>query len=247
MRIKRRAPQRRAAARNERIGRAHAPQIVHQAKRGIVAHGEPIDIGHRQRKSGALQQSAEFAQIGERRNARRERRLRSRFRRRRRIGAARSASRRRASAAINKPSGFERAANLHQRAGQIVDELQRQRRHHEIERAVAKRQRLLVGGDIMRRLRSAGRAAAVGSRSAARSCRSSPERASAARTASPGVPRSTRKSKAAHHRRRADPRDRRPRGRAKTSPAPNAARAAAAADERAIENQRALRRRTFQP
>ena len=43
--------------------------------------------------------------------------------------------------------GLERAADLDERARQIVDELQRQRRHHEIERAVAERQRFLVGGD----------------------------------------------------------------------------------------------------
>ena len=50
----------------------------------------------------------------------------------------------------------ERAANLDERAGQIVDELQRQRRHHEIERAVAERQRLLVGRDRQRSPACAG-------------------------------------------------------------------------------------------
>ena len=36
---------------------------------------------------------------------------------------------------------------MHQRARQVVDVLQRQRRDHEIERSVAERQRFLVGGD----------------------------------------------------------------------------------------------------
>ncbi len=40
---------------------------------------------------------------------------------------------------------LERAAHLRQSAGQIVDELQRQERHDEIERAIGERQRFLVG------------------------------------------------------------------------------------------------------
>ena len=43
--------------------------------------------------------------------------------------------------------GLERAANLQQRSGQVVDALQREPRDDEIEDAVAKRQRLFVGGD----------------------------------------------------------------------------------------------------
>src|SRR5258708_30670522 len=46
--------------------RAHAAQVVHQAEHGIVAHGDAVDVGDRQRKAGALQQGTEIAQIGER-------------------------------------------------------------------------------------------------------------------------------------------------------------------------------------
>ena len=46
------------------------------------------------------------------------------------------------------PVGFERAAHLHERAGQIVDELQRQRRDHEVERILPQRQRFRVGDDL---------------------------------------------------------------------------------------------------
>ena len=41
------------------------------ANSGIVAHGQPFTVDHRQGKARALQQRTEFAHIGERRNARR--------------------------------------------------------------------------------------------------------------------------------------------------------------------------------
>ena len=59
------------------------------------------------------------------------------------LGEAVSADHRRQ----EQPIRLQRAADLDQRARQIVDELQRERRHHEIERAIGKRQRLLIGGD----------------------------------------------------------------------------------------------------
>ena len=98
------------------------------------------------RKSGALQQRAEFAQIGERRDARRDAAFDLAFgcaKDLAQFGKRVAADQRGKKQAV----GLQRAADLHERAGQIVDELQRQRRHDEIERAVAKRQRLLVGDD----------------------------------------------------------------------------------------------------
>ena len=142
----RRAPQRRAAALDQRIGRAHAAQIVHQRERRGVAHGDAVDVGDRQREARALQQRAEIAQIGERRDARRDAALDlglGRGERLAQLGQAFAADHRRQ----EQPVRLERAADLDQRARQVVDELQRQRRHHEIERAVAERQRLLVGDD----------------------------------------------------------------------------------------------------
>jgi hypothetical protein len=50
---------------------------------------------------------------------------------------------------------LERAADLDQRAGQIIHKLQRQRGHHQIERAVGERQSFLVGGDSLSELREA--------------------------------------------------------------------------------------------
>ena len=126
----------------------------------------PVHVGDRQRKARALQQRAEIAQVGERRDARRHAAfdfglgLRERLTQ---FGQAVAADHRGEEQAV----GLERAANLDQRARQIVDELQGQRRHHEIERGVAKRQRLLVGattaamvptsaGDRARRTASVG-------------------------------------------------------------------------------------------
>ncbi len=105
-----------------------------------------IDVGHRQRKARALQQSAELAQIGERRDPRRHAAFHFAFGGGEglpQLGQRLAAEERREKQSV----GFERAANLHENARQIVDELQRQRRDDEIERRVAKRQRLLVGGD----------------------------------------------------------------------------------------------------
>ena len=68
----RRAAQRRAAALGERIGGAHAAKFRHQREGRGVAHGQAIDVGHRQREAGALKQRAQFAHVGERRDMRRD-------------------------------------------------------------------------------------------------------------------------------------------------------------------------------
>ena len=139
MRCQRRAPQRRAAALVQHIGRAHAAQVAHQVERRRVAHGEPVDVDHRQRKAGALQQRAEFAHIGKRRNARRDAAFDLALGLREglaQFGQRVAAEQRGEQQAV----GLERAADLDERAGQIVDELQRQRRDDEIERAVGERQ-----------------------------------------------------------------------------------------------------------
>ena len=89
--------------------------------------------------------------------------------------------------------GLQRAADLDQRARQIVDELQRQRRHHEIERAVGE-----TAAPPRRRRRVKERygqvRAAVAGGSAATMIPTLPLAASTRRTASVGVPRSTARS-----------------------------------------------------
>ena len=136
MRSKRRAPSGRRRRSISAIGRAHAAQVVHQRERRVVAHGQPVDIGDRQRKARALQQRAQLAQIGERRNPRRDAALDLGLGLREglaQLGQRVAAEQRRQEQAVR----LERAADLHQRARQVVDELQRQRRDDEIERAVA--------------------------------------------------------------------------------------------------------------
>jgi len=61
-----------AAALHQNIGRAHAPEIRHQREGAVVARHDAIDIGDRQREARALQQRAHVAQIGKRRDARRD-------------------------------------------------------------------------------------------------------------------------------------------------------------------------------
>ncbi len=114
------------------VGRAHAPQIGHQREGVVVAHHERIDIGDRQRKTRALQQAADIAEIGERRDARRDPAFAFGLRRGEGLTQLRqrvAADHRRQQQAI----GPECAADLREHAGQIVDKLQRQRGDHEIE------------------------------------------------------------------------------------------------------------------
>ena len=69
--IERRAAKRRAAALGQRIGRAHPAQLRQQDEWRGIAHGEPLDVRHRQREARALQQRAHLAHVRERRHARR--------------------------------------------------------------------------------------------------------------------------------------------------------------------------------
>ena len=125
---------------DQNIGRAHPPEIGHQRERAVVAHHDAIDVGDRQRKPGALQQRADIAQIRERRDARRYPALAFGFRRGKglpQLGQRIAADHRRQ----QQPVRLQRAADLRQHAGQIVDELERERRDGEIERFRLQRQR----------------------------------------------------------------------------------------------------------
>ena len=121
-------------------------QVAHQSEDRIVAHRQPVAVDHRQREAGALHERAQFTQISEWRNARRDAALDLAFgggEGLAQFGQAVAADQRGQQQAV----GLQRAADLDQRAGQVVDELQRQCGDDEIERAVGKRQRLLVGAD----------------------------------------------------------------------------------------------------
>jgi hypothetical protein len=125
---------------------AHAPQVVHQREGGIVTNDEPVGVGDGKRQTRALQQCAEIAQIGKRRHARRDAAFDFAFRRGE--GLPQLVERLAAEEGGEKqPVGFEHAAYLDERTRQVVDQLQRQGRNDEIERAVREWQRLLVGDD----------------------------------------------------------------------------------------------------
>ena len=134
-----RHPQQRGAAGrrspplHQDVGRAHAPQILHQRERVVIAHHDAVDIGDRQREAGALQQRADVAQIGKRRDAGRNPAFAFGFRRGKglpQFGQRVAADHRRQ----QQPVRLQRAADLRQHAGQIVDELQGERGDNEIER-----------------------------------------------------------------------------------------------------------------
>ena len=134
-----RHPQHRGATRrrppplDQDIGRAHAPQILHQRKRAVVAHHRAIDIGDRQGKTCALQQRADIAQIGKWRDPGRHAALAFGFGGRKtlpQLGQRVAAEHRRQ----QQPVGPQGAADLREHAGQIVDELKGQRGNRKIER-----------------------------------------------------------------------------------------------------------------
>ena len=127
-------------------------------------------VGDRQREARALQQRADVAQIGERRHARRHPAFAFGFRRREglpQLGQRIAADHRRQ----QQPVGLQRAADLRQRAWEIVDELKRERGNDEVERLRLQRRAARIRGPADRSARVDRRA-----------------RASALRTGSPGVP-----------------------------------------------------------
>lgn len=63
-------PQGHAGAGGQHVGRAHAPEIGQKGQRLAVPHDDPLAVGHRQGKAGALQQLPEAAHIGKRRDTR---------------------------------------------------------------------------------------------------------------------------------------------------------------------------------
>ena len=164
---------------------------ISASRRGI-AHRQPVDIGHRQREARALQQRAHVAQVGERRNARRDAVLDLGFGGREglaQFGQRVAADERREQQAV----GLQRAANLDKRAGEIVDELQataRTRRDRAMHRRTAAplRRPPQRAARLLRGLRSEARPRAA---LTAMIVPTLPLAASARRSASVGVPRST--------------------------------------------------------
>ena len=129
---KRRAPQRHTTARHKRVGRPHAPQIVHQIESRAVARRYALDIGHRQGESRALQQSAELPKIGERRHTRRGAAFDFAFGLGKGLSQLRqgfAAKERRQKQSIR----LERAADLREHTRQVIGKVQRQAGHDEIE------------------------------------------------------------------------------------------------------------------
>ena len=116
-------------------------EIGHQRERAVIAHHDAIDVGDRQRKARALQQAADIAQIGKRRDARRHPAFEFGFGGGEglpELGQRIAADHRRQ----QQPVGLQRAADLRQHAGQIVDELKGERGNRKIERFRLQRQRL---------------------------------------------------------------------------------------------------------
>ncbi len=131
----------------ENIGGTHPPQILHQRERVVVPHHDAIDIGDRQREPRALQQPADVAQIGKRRDARRHPAFAFGLGGRKRLpqlGQRIAADHRRE----QQPVGPERAADLREHTGQIIHKLKGERGDDEVERFRLQRECFVVGIEI---------------------------------------------------------------------------------------------------
>ena len=124
----------------------NAAQIAHQREHIGVAHDEAVAVDHRQREAGALQQAAERARVGERDDARARAAADSLS------AASRHCAQLRQRVAAGQGGeqqavGLQRAADLDQRARQVVDLMQGEQRDGEIEGAFGERRPLGVADE----------------------------------------------------------------------------------------------------
>ena len=125
------------------IGAAEGAQIAHQRKEVGVADGRPVEVDHRQGEARPLHERAQRAHVDEGRDARRRAAENLALGDRKtlpELGQRVAADQRRDEEAV----GLQRAADLDERPGQIVDGLQREQRHGEVEAAVRRRQALEI-------------------------------------------------------------------------------------------------------
>ena len=155
----------RAVARQHGIAspppRAGRPAAPSGAAVGAAAPSSASATGRA--KPARCSSPAHVAQLGEGRDARRQAAAQLRSRPRPAPRAAPAASPRPGSEARNSPSGAQRAADLHQRAGQVVHPVQREAGDHQVEALRREGQPFLVRRDRRARRR---RAAMRGERSA---------------------------------------------------------------------------------
>ena len=132
-----------AVAQPHGVRLAGRAQVAQQRHRVGVEEPDFLHVGHRQREPGALQQRGAIAQIGKRRYARRGTAGLLRLR----LGQGTAQLRQRAQrrqAGQQQPVRPQRAAQLDQRAGQVVHPVQRQAGDDQVEAGRRERQELLV-------------------------------------------------------------------------------------------------------
>ena len=146
------------AALAHEIAFAHCAELAHQRQRVVVLDVDGLAVRHRQGKARALQQAGRVAQIGERRDTRAEAAFDLALGRAQRLAQLpqRGAAQHRAE---EEAVWLQDAADLDQRAGQVVHPMQVHRAQHEIEAGGGERQRFFVG-DQRRTVGIAGKAEA---------------------------------------------------------------------------------------
>ena len=147
----RRAPASAGAAARPRRRSSALPSPIRPSSRisrsgSAVAHGDPVDIDHRQREARPLQQRAGIAHVREGRDPQADAAFAFELGLRQRLaqlGQGLAAGH----GGEQQPIGRQAAAQLRQRAGQVVDPVQHHRAEDEIEPVRRERQRLGVGDD----------------------------------------------------------------------------------------------------
>jgi len=142
-----RALERHSPALDQRVRCAHSAQIAHDGECAVVADDQLVRVGDGQRKAGALQQGTKIPQIREGRDARRQPAFHFTFSERKRLAqfGQRFAAEERGK---HQPIRPQRAADLNECTGKVVDRLQCERRDGEIERGIGERKCFFVGDDV---------------------------------------------------------------------------------------------------
>jgi len=143
------AGKRTAIAFDEHAGGAHGAKIAHEGEHIVVAHDMALEIDHRQGKAGALQQGAGGAELDEGRDARRGAAARFGFGNRQ--GLAELGQRIAAEeGGEEQPVRFQGIAHLAENAGEVVDPVEGERGHREVEACRREGQGFGIGDDIRR-------------------------------------------------------------------------------------------------
>ena len=144
--LERPPPERRPAPAHQRVGLGHGAEIGQKPPRGFISNGKDIVVDDRQREAGALEERPGIGDPGERRDVGGDAALLGEVggeKRLAELGQGVAAKPRRQ----QQPVGPEQAADLNERAGEVVGGMKKEGREDEIEAIAGEGEKLLIGDD----------------------------------------------------------------------------------------------------